>query len=145
MSDMTNEQILEQQVEALEKLLQLRKAITEELEAKISRLEAERFNVGSGWNTAPWITTTPWVGSSYPQGIVGGIQGGATTLTSACPDGSPHHYSSGITGVGGCSKCGQSMTITAVTTGGAVYVPNVGIDGTTVGQSNVLTLTNVVK
>jgi hypothetical protein len=41
---MTNEEILEKQVEALEKLLQLKQAIVEELEAKVSRLEIERIN-----------------------------------------------------------------------------------------------------
>ena len=41
---MTNEEILEKQVQALEKLLQLKQAIVEELEAKVCRLEIERIN-----------------------------------------------------------------------------------------------------
>jgi hypothetical protein len=41
---MTNEEILAQQVEALEKLLQLKQAVIDELESKISKMEMEKLN-----------------------------------------------------------------------------------------------------
>lgn len=40
---MTNEEILEKQVEALEKLLQIKEAIIKEQESMIGRLEMERL------------------------------------------------------------------------------------------------------
>lgn len=109
---MTNEEILEQQIEALEKLLQLRKAVIEELEAKVAKLEAER----SYPNPAPWITT-PWVGPiGGGTGILGG--GSTITITNLCPDGSPHQYPAVWSGINPCcTKCGASMVPTIATSG----------------------------
>lgn len=80
------EEILEQQVEALEKLLQIKDAIVEELEKKIAKLEHEAImkgfqplHVPSVWHTDP------------------------------CPLGGAHNYPllwNGTTPPP-CSKCGQ--------------------------------------
>jgi hypothetical protein len=90
---MTNEQILEKQVEALEKLLQLKEAVITELEAKVSRLQ-------------------------YPYGSLGGIGGPAVSIPSVwtvpqntwqCTDGQPHTYPNpwGGTTSPHCTKCGM--------------------------------------
>ena len=143
---MTTEQILEKQVEALEKLLQLRAAITEELEAKISRLENEVARN----NLAPYpghIINTPWVGPPvmYP-GIGGGStpwnpnQSGTVIISNICTDGAPHEYPSTWNGItfAPCKKCGMG-TITSVTTTGLAQTVD------TANQNNIFTLTNVAK
>lgn len=139
---MTNEEILEKQVEALEKLLQLRAAIIEELEAKVNKLEAEKFNIPNhfpGLQQPGWITT-PWIGQpQYP-----GIGGGSIIISNTCPDGSLHTWS----GLGTpCTKCGQyGSTLTTVSTTG--YVDTNLADqnqATSVAPNNVLTLTNAAK
>jgi hypothetical protein len=168
---MTNEQILEQQVEALEKLLQLRAAIIEELEAKVDRLEADKINIAPSYPgvNLPWITT-PYV-QPYNPGFGG--SSGTIIISSNCPDGTPHQYPQTWSGTCvPCVKCGQSMgTISGITTqagGGSniafTNVPPAGsahttgyitpvtsqsvtADGIThtVTHDNVFTLTNTAK
>ena len=150
---MTNEQILEKQVEALEKLLQLRSAIIEELEIKVASLQNEvaRQNL----NPFPMtITTTPWIGQPY------GVGGGVITSPNTCPDGTPHNYahphSNGINTY--CIKCGCSNLITGGNIGVATtgYIapasPNdlaqangTNIAGQNTTHTNVRALTNVAK
>jgi len=124
MNSMTNEEILEKQVEALEKLLQLRAAIIEELEAKVNKLEAEKLALNPqipGVNV-PWITT-PWISPPIQQPwnpLLPG-QSGTVIISNTCPDGSPHQYGPWGSGAGNnhCTKCGQhSGTITGVSTSG---------------------------
>ena len=81
---MTNEEILEKQIEALEKLLQLRTAIIEELESKVARLESEKISLqypGYGGVTVPW--TQPFIGGGsltvpYTSGGTVTISNGTT-------------------------------------------------------------------
>jgi hypothetical protein len=83
---MTNEEILNQQVEALEKLLKLKQAIVEELEDRVAKLENEK-NHYVPYNPNPLypgITigpgTVPGWQPFYGAGGVpgGGIVGGST-------------------------------------------------------------------
>jgi hypothetical protein len=67
---MTNEQILEQQVEALEKLLQLKQAIIEELESKVQKQQNN--------NQPQWQPYYPW----YPNHSYGTISVGGSGDTS---------------------------------------------------------------
>src|ERR1035438_1970641 len=106
-SPMTNEEILEKQVEALEKLLQLRSAIIEELEQKVTNLRNELAVAKSiqwpGTTQTPWTSPSPWYG-----------QGGGSVITintNTCPDGTPHQYPSmwGGTNPPSCSKCGAQV------------------------------------
>jgi hypothetical protein len=91
---MTNEQILEQQVEALEKLLQLKQAVIEELESKVQKLQYPPLPYsggGAGVINLPSVWTVP------PM----------------CTDGLPHQYPSmwGGTSQPSCTKCGQYPSI----------------------------------
>ncbi len=115
---MTNEQILDQQVEALEKLLQLKQAIIDELEKKVSQLEA----IQSPWANPGWVGGGPIIGqpavqSPYIQPFIGG--GGTTTIivSNTCPDGTPHEFPFNLSGTSNCcEKCGHySGSITNVT------------------------------
>ena len=112
---MTNEEILEKQVEALEKLLQLRSAIIEELEARVDKLETEKTtNQPYTWPYSPPVITTPWIN---PQPWNPNIQfpggSGSITITNICSDGSLHTYGPNS---GTCTKCGQGLG-TITTTG----------------------------
>jgi len=122
---MTNEQILEHQVEALEKLLKLKQAVVEELEAKVARLQYPYL--GGGISPQPYI-----------QPIGGGLQGGAGGYGNSgtiiiCN----HEYPSmwGGTGTPPCIKCGQpfsnagSVTVTGYTTSGYIAPTNSGAAG----------------
>lgn len=83
---MTNEQILEQQVDALEKLLKLKQAVIEELETKISRLQNQtipNLNV-------PYYGSGQWI-SSQNSVIAQGI-GQSTANTLSIHDGITQPY-----------------------------------------------------
>ena len=118
---MTNEQILEQQVEALEKLLQLRSAIIEDLEHKVSNLQQELANKSLTWPNTINVPSVPW----NPAPWIGG-GGGTITISNTCPDGTPHQYPTmwGGTGPISCQKCGAmissniGITSTTLTTAG---------------------------
>ena len=87
---MTDKEILEQQVDALEKLLQIKDAIIYEQERRIEKLE------GKDSQFAPF-TSPHFYGS------------GSITYTNACHDGLPHEYDSVwlSTGPQSCKKCGS--------------------------------------
>jgi hypothetical protein len=138
---MTNEEILEQQVEALEKLLQLRTAIVGELEAKVAKLQAEKYNnLGPGYYSP--ISGHTSIGSGIlGQGTNGQVlQGGSgtgitwtnipnntipnsagtITINTQCHNGHPHHYDN-TSYPACCSVCGMSqMTGTGITTSGYI-------------------------
>src|ERR1035437_2723159 len=127
---MTNEEILEKQVEALEKLLQLRSAIIEELESKVSSLRIELARQqNAGWSPGTGINT-PWIAQQYDPGG----SGTTITLSNLCPNGSQHQYPTtwGGTNPPSCSKCGAQMpswtyggsiTTTATTSGALTSNP----------------------
>ena len=148
---MTNEQILEKQVEALEKLLQLRAAVIEELESKVVKLQGEvaalsptTYGGGPGWyNPQPYYY--PHVGG---WGITGGTGAGGVSVTSGglttvstsntCPDGSLHSHP---THGGTCTKCGQYViSITGISGSQQQSVSLVAQP-----QDDVLTLSNAAK
>jgi hypothetical protein len=154
---MTKEEILEQQVEALEKLLQLKGAVIQELESKVSRLEAERL-------VYPGIVNVPY------QPFIGG---GSLQVQYPCTDGLGHNYPQnwGGTSHPACTKCGQvpysngsgwisiSGSQAVAGAGGTSGVATSGYIAPAVGQgstqqtdwtnaaqnTNVLTLSNVAK
>ena len=98
---MTNEQALEQQVEVLEKLLQLKQALIEELEAKVQRIQVAQI--------PSYPITVPYM-QPYVQPYVGGTGGITIAGTSFCPDGTPHQYPNSWSSNSGqpcCTKCGQ--------------------------------------
>lgn len=95
---MTDKEILEQQVEALEKLLKLRQAVIEELENKVAKLETEK-TVYPQWQ--PYI--------SPPQ---------TTGLSTPCPSDPTgiHSYPTGWLGVNTqCTKCGKYAVSSTIT------------------------------
>jgi len=106
---MTKEEILDEQIEAMEKLLKLKSAIIEEQDNKIQRLEQELSREKSTHWTPAW--TPAWT----PQPIYpghgwtgGGLLGGSTIGLSNCPNGGFHEYPltwSGTT-MPACTKCG---------------------------------------
>ena len=106
---MTNEEILEKQVEALEKLLQLRSAVIEELEAKVINLQNEiaAKNHSLQW---PGQINAPYIGAPGVPFMPNHLGGGSIIISnsSTCPDGTPHQYPSmwGGTSMPPCSKCG---------------------------------------
>ena len=110
---MNNEEILEKQVEALEKLLQLRQAVIEELESKVSKLESEKFaypGISSPWISTPFTQPYhPFQPLPYLPGQQG--SGGTIVVTNTCPDGSTHQYPSLWVGSTSpiCMKCGHPM------------------------------------
>jgi hypothetical protein len=114
---MTTEQVLEKQVEALEKLLQLKQAVIDELEAKVQRLQ-------NPYPYYPGVTVTPYTVPSWQ-----------------CTDGGPHNYPSlwGGTSAPPCTKCGAQ----AWGSSGSITITNLpgyqgagGVSGiTTVGSS----------
>jgi hypothetical protein len=128
---MTNEEILDKQVEALEKLIQLKQAVIEELENKISKMELERLTI-----PYPHQINIPWIG-----GGVGGAGGAGYTNT--CPDGLHHQYPSmwGGTTPPSCSRCGQSQP--QYGSGWTTVSSTTPIDAT--DPNNVVTLTTAVK
>jgi len=170
---MNEKEILEQQVEALEKLLQLRSAIIQELEANVSKLQAEKASYPYGGVNVPGWITTPYIQPLQPMPYVpwqggGGGGSGTITITSTCPDGTPHEYPSmwGGTSSPPCNKCGQtglnlsgiSATCQSNLPGASNIVATSGyiapvtsqtlsMDGIsqTITHGNVFTLTNAAK
>lgn len=126
---MTNEEILEKQVEALEKLLQLRAAIIEELEAKNAKLNSDLSNARLQW---PGVVTTPWISPApmptYPWGGTGTI-----VISNTCPDGLPHQYPStwGGTNLPSCTKCGAQQSMNPF--GGNITLTSAHINSQPVG------------
>lgn len=122
---MTNEQILEQQVEALEKLLKLKQAVVEELEAKVSRLENSQLYPGV-INT-PFI---PYVRSPFTQ------------VVDRCTVGPSfaHEYPSswGGTTPPRCTKCGMGQWATSgvITSTSHAGVTTIGSGGCTGGVAS---------
>lgn len=111
---MTNEQLLEQQVEALEKLLKLKQAIVEELERKIDRLEGS-IPFGFPNPAHPINVPNPFFPSVFHD---------------ACPA-DPHgihQYPSlwGGTGPVPCTKCGKQMTSYATSGYSSTNNPTIG-------------------
>jgi len=104
---MTNEQILEKQVEALEKLLQLKEAVIQELEAKIARMQ---------YPTYPGIPLYGQGGISIPS---------VWTYQATCPDGSQHTFGTSNT----CTKCGAASMGGGSVITSAFTNPNQGIAG----------------
>jgi hypothetical protein len=148
---MTNEEILEKQVEALEKLLQLKEAVITELEAKVHRLQ---YPYGVGGGIGGGLVYQPGVvyGGGGAQGIAGqggaGFGGGGAisipsvwqspqpqySWSATCPDGSSHQMGTSNC----CTKCGQYMvgggTIVGSATTGIVTTTDAQ-GGVTVGQT----------
>lgn len=134
---MTNEEILEKQVETLEKLLQLKQAVIQELEAKVSRLQ-NPYGYGVIGGSQQYYGP----GGGYPYGGMGGAgggwQGGGSSgivsfpsvwqSTMTCTDGQPHTV--GTTNC--CTKCGQQCytsggTATVQISGGGAGITTAGI------------------
>jgi len=136
---MTNEQILEKQVEALEKLLQIKQAIIEEHEAKIGRLEAERYNIPNGFPGIPWTgpgLVQPFMPLQHPINVP------SVWTVDPCTDGGLHDYPFpwNSTSPPSCKKCGKmghqsQWTVTSGTTTTLQNNPNDADD-----SNNVLTL-----
>lgn len=137
---MDEKQILEKQVEALEKLLQLRQAVIEELESKVSKLECEKINATPSYPLPG--TYTPWISTPYVQPYNPGFGGsgfggsGTITISNTCPDGTPHQYPQTYGGTCvPCVKCGQNIgTITSVT--GITTQGPLNINGNTTTRAN---------
>lgn len=151
---MTNEEILEKQVEALEKLLQLRAAIIEDLEQKVADLQnqaAKQNFPGIGY---PGVINTPWISPPITQPWLPGQSGTTVIISNTCPDGTPHQYPSMWGGIGSptCTKCGGMASLGAasgtVTSGYCAPVHTTGLvqalDPSDSG-SNVFTLQNAAK
>ena len=104
---MTNEEILEKQVDALEKLLQLKQAVINELEKKLETSQHQQLN-------QPFY---PHTFTPQPYWI--------------CSDGSYHSYPQYWTGTipPSCTKCGlaqQNGGITVTTTSGQLSISQDG-------------------
>lgn len=101
---MTNEQILEKQVDALEKLLQIKEAIIQEQEARISKLERDvRPNLNVPYTVPRYFNPNPLFPSAF---------------SNPCPNGQNHEYDFPwlSTSPQPCKKCGQVTQFT-VTSG----------------------------
>jgi hypothetical protein len=106
---MTHEEILEKQVEALEKLLQLKQAIMDEQNNKINNLEMNRL-----------YQPLPFQPFNIPKVNVPYIGGVGTQINDFCPIGpsSNHDYPyiwNGTTPPS-CSKCGKQASYGSVAT-----------------------------
>lgn len=117
---MTNEQLLEKQIEMLEKLLQLKEAVIEELENKIARIQS----IGN----TPYITNIPSVWTTYKVPL----------NQDMCTDGTPHAIPSPWLSVTApyCTKCGAT-----VSTGSTVTVTANNNQPTT----NIVPFNNIIK
>ena len=117
---LTNEQILEQQIEALEKLLQLKTAVIEELEAKVQKLQNLHPTLGGSIVNLPYVAAPP---NSSLQ----------------CSDGQFHQYPTlfGGSSYPSCVRCGHRSQ--SRTYGGQIAIGGTGSAGNygqlTVSQS----------
>ena len=164
---MTNEEILEKQVEALEKLLQLRTAIIEDLEQRVEslKMDVSRLSGQQQWSY-PGINITPHVYTPYPFSGPGSIMGGmgaagggsssSIVSVNTCPATGQHHeYPSNWNSISSqvCTRCGAQLysnpntaivgAATQQTTGLVQQVDSNSTTQTIAG--NVFTLTNVAK
>lgn len=116
---MTNEQILERQVEALEKLLQLKEAVINELENKVDKLQGQQISIGNGSGYQPINVPSVW---TTPQ------------PSWQCTDGQPHQYPQHWMSINApcCTKCGQTPQSGYPGLGGA------GGQGWTLQQPNIV-------
>jgi hypothetical protein len=116
---MTTEEVLEQQVEVLEKLLKLKQALIEELEAKVGRLEME-----NGLNR---LGSVPWGQPIH-------VQSPFISVFDPCPIGPTTHHEYPLVWHGTipppCSKCGKPQNMGGAQAGGLAG----GITG--IGSSN---------
>lgn len=112
-----SEELLEKQVEMLEKLLQLKGAVIEELEAKVNKLEMEKAAA-----SYPYSHTHTYTVPNF--------------ISNPCIDGSAHNYPSYWNGTNtpNCTKCGRQQP---AATSGYISISGVGSTGnlTTVGGS----------
>lgn len=94
---MTKEEILQEQIDAMEKLLKLKQAIIEDLEKRIDKLEH------SPYNQNPFIVPN-WAPPAVNLPSV-------WTTPNTCPNGGHHEYPGmwGGTQNPPCNKCGQTM------------------------------------
>ncbi len=56
---MTKEEMLQEQIDMMDKLLKLKQAVIDELEAKIVRLEMAPATIGAPWPGFPWPNPAP--------------------------------------------------------------------------------------
>ncbi len=114
---MTNEEILEKQVEALEKLLQLKQGIIDELDAKIQRLEADKFGNPFQPMSPPFQPFQPYV---PPQPVM--IP--SLWQVDPCTDGAGHDYNFPwhSTTPQPCKKCGKTFNSQWTTASSTVHI-----------------------
>lgn len=151
-SRMTKEEILEQQVEALEKLLDLKSEIVDAQARKIDRIETELAQEKQKHTPYPGVwypSVQPWVGGNT-----------ITLPTAQCPaTGSYHEYPSLWNGTSPapCSKCGQYPSSSGIITIGGTGVvtaqgsalggtcTDTGVAGATVTSGYIAPAANVVS
>lgn len=136
---MTNEEILEKQVEALEKLLQLKQAIIDEQDSKINKLEMEKIH-----SQPPYPINLPYIGNPAPMPFIGG--GGINF--DPCPIGPIHTHDYPTMWHGTtpppCSKCGKQSQASTVTWTVTNASNKVVIDPNAVSNTKT-TLTTIAK
>ena len=131
---MTKEEILDEQIEAMEKLLKLKSAVIEEQDNKIQRLEQELSREKSthwapAWSPQPMYPGAGWTGTG------GGLLGGSTIGLSNCPSGGFHEYPltwSNPNALPPCTKCGyqqQAFGTTLGTIGGLTTNTTIATSG----------------
>lgn len=98
---LSNEEILQQQIEALEKLLQLKEAVIEEQSAKIDRLERNTLNA------------QPYKPINYPINL-------PSVWVDPCIDGQGHSYPQTWLGTfpPPCTKCNRMVSTGTFTLSG---------------------------
>ena len=98
---MDTEKILEKQVDALEKLLQLKQAIIDELELRITKMSPGGLSSGgSTWSNRP------------------------VPSFNKCVDGGPHLCNYNTTSGAICAKCGRVFTSTNFTSSNNATIPS---------------------
>ena len=136
---MTNEEILEQQVEALEKLLQLKQAIINEQERKIEKLQ----------NGEPNTSWQPWRSPNQLNPFGPLVNLPSIQTFPPCSDGTYNHAFPQLWGgihPPTCYKCGQPATSTNIissTTSGVITVTNAASKEE--GDTTVLRLTAAIN
>lgn len=117
-SVMDEKEILQRQVDALEKLLQIKEAIIQEQESKIQKLENEAIVAKfPQYPSFPGVHIGPYIGPPQPPFNVPNSVPSVWT-NDPCNDGGFHNYPAPWYGTAApqCTKCGkmqhQSLTIT---------------------------------